>query len=243
MKATIINEQTLMIYFKNEISEDTYNQIIYTTQYIKNKNLQAINEIIPSYRAIMVTFDQHKIDIDELIQQLQLDSINYKHIDKTSNNKVVHIPVLYGSDAGPDLSEVAKYNGLTSEEVIEIHTSKQYLIYMLGFMPGFPYLGGLDSRIHMPRRSEPRVRIAAGSVGIANNQTGLYPLDSPGGWQIIGRTPIRVFNKDDQPMTLYQAGDKIKFYAIDQHTYQQIQDDIDKGCFNKEKWVTMRNGN
>ena len=82
---------------------------------------------------------------------------------------------------------------------------------MLGFMPGFPYLGGLDSRIHMPRRSEPRVRIAAGSVGIANNQTGLYPLDSPGGWQIIGRTPIRVFNKDDQPMTLYQAGDKIKF--------------------------------
>ena len=237
MEATIINEQTLMIYFKNEISEDTYNQIIYTTQYIKNKNLQAINEIIPSYRAIMVTFDQHKIDIDELIQQLQLDSINYKHIDKTSNNKVVHIPVLYGSDAGPDLSEVAKYNGLTSEEVIEIHTSKQYLIYMLGFMPGFPYLGGLDSRIHMPRRSEPRVRIAAGSVGIANNQTGLYPLDSPGGWQIIGRTPIRVFNKDDQPMTLYQAGDKIKFYAIDQHTYQQIQDDIDKGCFNKEKWV------
>ena len=109
-------------------------------------------------------------------------------------------------------------------------------------MPGFPYLGGLDSRIHMPRRSEPRVRITAGSVGIANNQTGLYPLDSPGGWQIIGRTPIRVFNKDDQPMTLYQAGDKIKFYAIDQHTYQQIQDDIDKGCFNKEK-VTMRNGN
>ena len=95
MEATIINEQTLMIYFKNEISEDTYNQIIYTTQYIKNKNLQAINEIIPSYRAIMVTFDQHKIDIDELIQQLQLDSINYKHIDKTSNNKVVHIPVLY----------------------------------------------------------------------------------------------------------------------------------------------------
>ena len=88
----------------------------------------------------MVTFDQHKIDIDELIQQLQLDSINYKHIDKASNNKVVHIPVLYGSDAGPDLSEVAKYNGLTSEEVIEIHTSKQYLIYMLGFMPGFPYL-------------------------------------------------------------------------------------------------------
>ena len=243
MEATIINEQTLMINFKNEISEDTYNQIIYTTQYIKNKNLQAINEIIPSYRAIMVTFDQHKIDIDELIQQLQLDSINYKHIDKASNNKVVHIPVLYGSDAGPDLSEVAKYNGLTSEEVIEIHTSKQYLIYMLGFMPGFPYLGGLDSRIHMPRRSEPRVRIAAGSVGIANNQTGLYPLDSPGGWQIIGRTPIRVFNKDDQPMTLYQAGDKIKFYAIDQHTYQQIQDDIDKGCFNKEQWVTIRNGN
>ena len=100
MEATIINEQTLMIYFKNEISEDTYNQIIYTTQYIKNKNLQAINEIIPSYRAIMVTFDQHKIDIDELIQQLQLDSINYKQIDKASNNKVVHIPVLYGSDAG-----------------------------------------------------------------------------------------------------------------------------------------------
>ena len=118
---------------------------------------------------------------------------------------VIHIPVLYNLEMGPDLEEVASYNNLTIEEVVQIHTTNEYLVYMLGFMPGFPFLGGLDERIHTPRRSEPRVKINAGSVGIANNQTGLYPSDSPGGWQIIGRTPLKVFDQYSEPMTLYEV--------------------------------------
>ena len=108
---------------------------------------------------------------------------------------------------------------------------------MLGFMPGFPFLGGLDSRLHTPRRDEPRVKIDAGSVGIANNQTGLYPSDSPGGWQIIGRTPLKVFDINDDEMSLYQAGDYIKFYSIDENTFNDTQSEIAENRFNKEKWV------
>lgn len=147
---------------------------------------------------------------------------------------VIHIPVLYNLEMGPDLEEVASYNNLTIEEVVQIHTTNEYLVYMLGFMPGFPFLGGLDERIHTPRRSEPRVKINAGSVGIANNQTGLYPSDSPGGWQIIGRTPLKVFDQYSEPMTLYEAGDYIKFYSIDETTYNQIESEINDGRFNKE---------
>ena len=112
---------------------------------------------------------------------------------------------------------------------------------MLGFMPGFPFLGGLDSRLHTPRRDEPRVNIDAGSVGIANNQTGLYPSDSPGGWQIIGRTPLKVFDLDREPMTIYEAGDYIQFKAITQDEFEQIQADINAGNFELDKWVTYDN--
>ena len=108
---------------------------------------------------------------------------------------------------------------------------------MLGFMPGFPFLGGLDPNLHTPRRKEPRTKIEAGSVGIANNQTGLYPKQSPGGWQIIGRTPINVFDINREPMCLYEAGDSIQFYSIDKDTYQQIEQEQTQDDFNIEKWV------
>ena len=111
---------------------------------------------------------------------------------------------------------------------------------MLGFMPGFPYLGGLDKKLHTPRRSEPRLKIEAGSVGIANNQTGLYPMDSPGGWQIIGRTPLKVFDLNREPMTMYEAGDYIQFYEIDQEEYDQLSEDIRNGNFDIDKWVTYQ---
>ncbi|WP_180530670.1 5-oxoprolinase subunit PxpB, partial [Staphylococcus haemolyticus] len=178
------------------------------------------------------------IDYKQLIEKLELDNLKLSKVDSTSNKNIIHIPVLYNTEMGPDLEEVASHNHLSVEEVIQIHTENEYLVYMLGFMPGFPFLGGLDESVHTPRRAEPRVKINAGSVGIANNQTGLYPSDSPGGWQIIGRTPLKVFDQYAEPMTLYEAGDYIKFYAIDEQTYSQIKKEINDGQFNKEKWVT-----
>ena len=154
---------------------------------------------------------------------------------------MIQIPVCYGNNYGPDLSEVAKHNQLSEKEVIEIHTQQAYLIYMLGFMPGFPYLGGLDQRLHTPRRSEPRIKIDEGSVGIANNQTGLYPMESPGGWQIIGRTPLKVFDIESKPMTLYKAGDYIQFYEINNKEYIEISEATQRGEFKQDKWVKYEN--
>lgn len=238
MDIKLVNEQSILLYFKEEISEDNYKEVDATTQYILSKNISAIKDIVPSYRAIMVNFDNELINYEELIKRLDLDNIEHLDLNTKTEKRVIHIPVLYNSEVGPDLEEVANHNDLTVEDVIDIHSSNEYLVYMLGFMPGFPFLGGLDERLHTPRRSEPRVKIDAGSVGIANNQTGLYPSDSPGGWQIIGRTPLKVFDQYSEPMTLYEAGDYIKFYAIDESTFKEIETEIAENRFNKEKWVS-----
>ena len=159
METRLINEQSLMIYFDNEITKDTYNKVNKLVQYIKEQNHKEIIDIVPSYRAILISFDNTSIDGTKLIENLELNQFNDSESNQLQQRKVVTIPVVYGEEFGPDLEEVASSNQLTSEEVIQIHTQQPYLIYMLGFMPGFPYLGGLDERIHTPRRSEPRVKL------------------------------------------------------------------------------------
>ncbi len=134
--------------------------------------------------------------------------------DKMDPPRVVSIPVCYGGDFGPDLEYVAHHNNISPQEVIEIHSGNEYSVYMIGFSPGFPYLGGMSEKISAPRRSSPRLIIPAGSVGIAGKQTGIYPIETPGGWQIIGRTPIKLFRPDEESPSLLQAGDKIKFTPI-----------------------------
>ncbi len=234
----LINEQTIMIYFENQIDPKTFAKVQHVSQYIKDKQLQSITEIIPSYRAIMLYVDTNISTLNEVLNDLDLEQLDISSINEQQlRNKTIHLPVLYGGEYGQDIEEVATYNDLTTEEVVKIHSSNKYLIYMLGFMPGFPFLGGLDANLHTPRRKEPRTKIEAGSVGIANNQTGLYPKQSPGGWQIIGRTPINVFDINREPMCLYEAGDSIQFYSIDKDTYQQIEQEQTQDDFNIEKWV------
>jgi KipI family sensor histidine kinase inhibitor len=143
--------------------------------------------------------------------------------------RIIEIPTVYGGDFGPDLAMVAEYNRLTMEEVIRVHTSINYLIYMLGFTPGFPYLGGLPETIITPRRAIPRSLIPAGSVGIAGKQTGIYPIASPGGWQLIGRTPLTLYNPDLVPPTLFQAGDYLRFCRIRETEYWQIEEQVASG--------------
>lgn len=241
MEVEYINEQTVMLYFKNEISEENYDQVNKVVQYIKNQNHPAIQEIVPSYRAILIYFNEKSISASKLIENLELKRLhNFGNNSELKQRRIITIPVVYGDEFGPDIEEVASYNNITIDEVVEKHVSKPYLIYMMGFMPGFPYLGGLDKQLHTPRRDEPRVKITAGSVGIANSQTGLYPLDSPGGWQIIGRTPIEVFNLNRQPMTLYEAGDYIQFKAINMSQYDSIKNSIKNGEFNINDWVVTK---
>ena len=154
--------------------------------------------------------------ISEIVQQLDE---NYVFEDR-----LVEIPVLYGGEYGPDLYDVAAYHNLSAEEVIEIHTKNECLVYMLGFAPGFPFMGGMDERIATPRKDSPRLEIPPGSVGIAGKQTGIYPLETPGGWQIIGRTPLDLFQPDMTPPTLLKAGDRIKFYPISLEEYKRYKE-------------------
>lgn len=144
-------------------------------------------------------------------------------MNKTSKAKVVEIPVCYGGEFGPDIEFVAEHNHLSVQEVIDIHSSGEYLVYMIGFAPGFPFLGGMSEKIATPRRSSPRLVIPVGSVGIAGSQTGAYPIETPGGWQLIGRTPAALFCPQNHPPTLLDAGNMVKFKPITLEEYNAIK--------------------
>jgi KipI family sensor histidine kinase inhibitor len=182
-------------------------------------------EAIPSYRSLLVIFDPCRIQRDELLTQIQTELA--QHDDEvTDAGAEVLLPTVYGGEYGPDLVTVATHAGLDAGEVIRIHSSGDYRVYMLGFTPGFPYLGGLDPRLTTPRLNTPRTRIPAGSVGIAGGQTGVYPIASPGGWQLIGRTPQVLFDPDRNPPALVQPGDRILFQAIDSQRYLQLAEEL-----------------
>ena len=144
---------------------------------------------------------------------------------------VIQIPVLYGGEMGPDIQNVAEHNGKTVEEVIQIHTSEEYLIYMIGFIAGFPYLGGMSKEIATPRLKSPRVKIDGGSVGIAGEQTGVYPVDSPGGWQLIGRTPLKLYDAEREKPVLLEAGQYIKFKSVTPEEYDAILKAVEDGSY------------
>jgi inhibitor of KinA len=145
--------------------------------------------------------------------------------------EVVHIPVCYDVEFGVDLSYVADHNGLDHDQVVEIHSNTAYLVHMIGFLPGFPYLGGMSERIRAPRLETPRVKIPAGSVGIAGGQTGVYPIDSPGGWRIIGRTPVKLFDMDRRDPALLKASQYIKFEPISRDDFFQIEEAVKTGSY------------
>ena len=217
----LTGDTSLCVEFGNEINTEINAKIRAFNIALENSKIPGIIETVPTYRSLMVHYDPGVIRYAALEKKLkgllgQLDSIQIPPSD------VLEIPVLYGGEAGPDLAFVAEHNGKTPDEVIKIHTSTEYLIYMLGFTPGFTYLGGMSDEIATPRLQTPRVKIPAGSVGIAGSQTGVYPIDSPGGWQLIGRTPVRMYDPDRETPILPQAGQYIKFYAIDQAEYDRI---------------------
>lgn len=214
-------DKALVIEFSNKISDEVNSKVRSMMIAIKQRNLEYIVETIPTYRSLMVNYNPLKIEYDELISSL-------KDIEKNLDNieiplpKVIEIPTLYGGEYGPDIENVAKHNNLSIDEIIKIHSSKEYLIYMLGFTPGFPYLGGMDKRLETPRLKVPRTKIPAGSVGIASKQTGIYPIDSPGGWQLIGRTPLKLFDINKENPFLLSAGSYIKFISITQEEFDRI---------------------
>jgi KipI family sensor histidine kinase inhibitor len=187
---------------------------------VERAGLAGVHEAVPTYRSLAIYYDPLVMGRDALKDQVQAlqDSLED---EREQSPKIMEIPTVYGGEYGPDLDFVAGRTGLSQDEVIRLHTEPLYHVYMLGFMAGFAYLGGLSERLSVPRLATPRLKVPAGSVGIAGTQTGVYPLESPGGWRIIGRTHLRLFDASDQVPTPILPGDKVRFVRIEEHEYQK----------------------
>jgi len=223
-------DRALIVEVGDKIEEAANTKIRGLNLAIIGSNIKGILEMVPTYRSIMIIYNPMEIEFDELVDRI-------KSLEKNVNNmvlteaRVVEIPTVYGGEYGPDINFVAEHNKISVEEVIKIHTSVEYLIYMIGFTPGFPYLGGMSDKIETPRLKTPRTKIPAGSAGIAGKQTGIYPIESPGGWQLIGRTPVKLYDPNRCKPVLLEAGDYIKFVAVDEKEYKYILAAEEKGIY------------
>jgi KipI family sensor histidine kinase inhibitor len=205
-----------------EIIDPAVNQKVRSMAIVVENDLpDGVIEIIPTYRSILVFYDP-AVTTPAVLQETLIDMEKRLPGIDIPPPKVIEIPVCYGGAYGPDIETVAESHGLTIEAAIRIHSEPEYLIYMVGFTPGFPFLGGLPEILHTPRLETPRTVVPQGSVGIANNQTGIYPIASPGGWQLIGRTPLRLFAPERENPILYQAGDRIRFRRISSEEYDRL---------------------
>lgn len=219
----VVSENAIMIEYRKELAVATLHQIQSISASLEKHPFPWMIEVVPAYTTITIYFDPIKIwqlapSHKQLPTEYAMNQVE-KFLATVQKNKpfesrTVTIPVCYGGELGPDLEFVANHNNLTVDEVINIHSNNEYIVHMVGFAPGFPYLGGLAEQIFTPRKSTPRLNIPAGSVGIAGGQTGVYPIESPGGWQIIGQTPLKLFRPDQQIPCLLQMGDRIHFLPI-----------------------------
>jgi inhibitor of KinA len=202
---------------------------------LTDMQLPGVTEYVASYTGIMIYYDPQMIGYGEISSIVgAIGPENSQLTDEEASGIVV--PVAYGGEYGPDLGYVAELNKLSPGEVAAIHSSADYTVHMLGFTPGFAYLGGMDTRISALRKAEPAIRIEAGSVGIAGDQTGIYPVESPGGWQIIGRTPLILFDHRREPAFLFRAGMKVRFRAVDNYEFWHICEEITSGEYTIEKF-------
>ena len=183
--------------------------------------LPGVVECVPSYAAVTVHYQPHIARFQDLCRRVEA-ALAAGDAVAVPAGKTVTLPVLYGGEAGPDLPFVAEHARLRVEEVIALHSSPEYLVYMIGFAPGFPYLGGLPERLRTPRLEKPRLSVPKGSVGIGGSQTGVYSVDSPGGWRLIGRTPVPLCDPKQQPPSLLEAGDRLRFRPVSAAEYAEI---------------------
>lgn len=206
----------LLVEFGAGIDPSVHLRVMHAFRALKAKNIGGVLDLVPAYASLLVQIDPWRISFERLRMEIDevLEDAAGAENEHGAEGRIVDIPVCYGAEDGPDLEEVCRYHDLSAEEVVALHTAPLYTVYMIGFTPGFPYLGGLDPRLITPRRTTPRKRVPAGSVGIADRQTGIYSIDSPGGWQLIGRTPLRLFDPMGERPFLLEPGDRIRFVPI-----------------------------
>jgi inhibitor of KinA len=215
-----LGDLALTITLGNAIDEATHRLVRAVTRAIMASDISGVTDIVPAFASVTVHYDPLQIrrtgsesPYEQLVSALRqlLDDVRVEDLPEP---RLVEIPVCYGGSLGPDLTDLAEQHNLSTDEVVRLHSSAVYLVYMVGFMPGFAYLGGLPERIATPRRASPRTAVPAGSVGIGGQQSGVYPLESPGGWNLIGRTPLQIFDITRDEQTLLATGDRVRFVPI-----------------------------
>lgn len=219
-------DSAVTLFFDEAVGEELTSHILSLAEEFKFSFPGIVSEAIPAYQSLTICFDALAIETNTIDESLRLVVDN--PITKTTKkvaSRLIEIPVCYQGDYAPDLKHVAEHCKLSPAEVIQQHTQKDYLVNMLGFLPGFLYLSGLSEQLHCPRKETPSLKIVAGSVGIGGNQTGIYPVDSPGGWHIIGQTPITIFKATTREPFIAQALDKIRFVAIDIEKFEQLKNE------------------
>jgi inhibitor of KinA len=215
-------DSAIVVEFEERIDAAVNARTIAFAEAVQAANLPGVRDVVPTYRSTAIYFDPLRTDSAAMMACIEREALR-PVAPLASVPAPVRVPVCYGGELGPDLEAVAAFAKAGEDEVVRLHTSATYRVFMLGFVPGFAYLGIVNDRIAMARRSTPRVRVPLGSVGIAGVQTGIYPAETPGGWQLIGRTPLKPFDPSRAEPFLMKAGDAVQFYPIERREYDQWQ--------------------
>lgn len=225
-----MGDRAILIDFEPEIDEKSLEKLLNIKKIIENELLKEDIEVINTYHSLLIVYNYTIENIYDKVLALK-GLISKANIGKKINSKIHYLPVCYEEEFGLDLELISRAKNLKISDIIELHTAPVYTVYFIGFLPGFLYLGGLDEKLQISRRSSPRMKVEKGAVGIGENQTGIYPKSSPGGWQIIGNSPVSFFDKNSNPPCVILPGDKVKFYAITKFQYWQISEEIKSGNF------------
>lgn len=226
-------DHAMVVEFGSIIAENINQKVHALAGWIEEKQIEGVVELLPTFRSLMIYYDCHVVSFERLKRKVS-EFDDTKVSAGAEKKKIIKVPCCYGARFGSDLHDMEKILGIDKDEIIRIHSSVCYKIYMLGFLPGFVYLGGLDKRIEVPRLSSPRVKINPGSVGIGGNQTGVYPVASPGGWRLIGGTPLDFYDPDREKPILCNAGEYIRFVPIHIDEYYDIRHLVLKGQYEPE---------
>ncbi|MDR6784652.1 inhibitor of KinA [Pedobacter africanus] len=218
-----LGDSAVVMQFGDVISETINLQVRTVAAWLDEYTFEGFVEYVPAFTSITIYYEPWLLNYHEMILLLQEMVGNMTDTEMQEQSEVLTIPVHYGGAMGPDLEYVANYHHMSTDEVIALHTQPEYLVYMIGFAPGFPYLGGMDERIATPRKENPRPKIPKGAVGIAGSQTGIYPMETPGGWQLIGQTPLELFDIGKEEPALLKAGDRLRFRPVTEAEWLKIK--------------------
>ncbi|CAM4117821.1 5-oxoprolinase subunit PxpB [Gillisia hiemivivida] len=220
-----MGDRAILIEFQPEINEKSLNKLLSFKEIIEKELIEDKVEVINTYHSLLIVYVSTIENIYDKVFALK-ELVSKANIGKNINSQIFHIPVCYDEEFGLDLELISMENNLKIPDIIQLHTTPIYTVYFTGFLPGFLYLGGLDEKLQISRKSSPRMKVEKGAVGIGEKQTGIYPKTSPGGWQIIGNSPMTFFDKNRNPPCIISSGDKVKFYSVSKSQYFQISEEI-----------------